>query len=377
MMDSTENNTGDAPAWKNELKRIARSKPFIYAAAGLAGLLILRVGVNLIIHGRVKEVKSVVEIVHPAPRTIDNSLSLPGNFEAIEQASMYAHIGGYLKKILVDEGDKVKKNQLMAVIDSPDAVQEYKRAKAEADLQAVTLKRNEELVKENVISQQEFDTVTAAAEKAQARLENAVANVNFTEIRAPFDGSVARRFKYPGDLIEVGGKGNENPLFIVVNESTLRIAINVPQIDVTRIHIGYTVDIVVDALAGTVLHGGVSRIDDLLDSSTKTQRILIDIPNPDKKLHAGMFGTVTLHLDHKENALAIPRDSIVPDPVSGKSWAWVVKDGKLQRVALTLGVHDANWIEIASGLSPQDSVVVSSSESFTEGTAVDSREVKH
>lgn len=108
-METTEPNSNSSPAWKSELTRIARSKPFIYAAAGLAALLLLRLGVNLIIHGRAKEVKSVVEIVHPNPRTIDNSLSLPGNFEAIEQASMYAHISGYLKKILVDEGDKVKK----------------------------------------------------------------------------------------------------------------------------------------------------------------------------------------------------------------------------------------------------------------------------
>jgi RND family efflux transporter MFP subunit len=369
-MESTQN-------WKIELKRISKLRSVHYTAAALVALLALRVGINLILHHKAKDVTTVVEIVHPTARTIDNSLSLPGNFEAIEQASMYAHIAGYLKKIYVDEGDKVKKGQLMATIDAPDATQEYNRAKADADLGNVTLKRNRELLKENVISQQEFDTVNASAQNAQARLDNAIANVNYMQIRAPFDGNVARRFKYPGDLIEIGGKGNETPLFIVVNEDTLRMAINVPQIDVTRIQIGFTVDIAVDALAGTVLHGSVSRLDDLLDSSTKTQRALIDIPNPSNKLHAGMFATITLHLDHKDNALAIPKEAVTQDTISGKSWVWAVKDGKLTRITVTLGIRDQNWAEVLTGLTATDSVVLSSSDSFAEGTAVDTREAKH
>ena len=251
---------GAEPHWKTELLRIARSKAARTGAICLVGAVVLRIGVNWYVHRRLGEAIPTVRTADVASRPIDKVLELPGNIEAIEQASLYSHVSGYLKKIYVDEGDHVTKGELLADIDAPDAVQEYEKAKAEFNLKDVTRRRYVELLKEQVVSQQEYDTVEADANESKARLDNAQATLGYTKIRAPFDGSIARRFKYPGDLISTATRGeNQSPIFVLINESKLRIATNVPQSDASSIVIGHPATIRVDTMQGREFPGEITR----------------------------------------------------------------------------------------------------------------------
>src|SRR5581483_3672601 len=228
--------------WKTEFFQILRSKASVTVFAILILLVALRLGVNWFLHQNQKALLPRVKTVIPVVKTLDTTLNLPGNIEAIEQASLYAHVSGYLKKIYVDEGDRVEKGQLLAEIDAPDVIQEYHKEKAEFGLKEVTRKRYDQLLKEKVISQQEFDTIDAEANESKARLDNASANMEYTHIRAPFSGSIARRYKYPGDLISTATHGgNQSPIFMIVNEDRLRISTNVPQIEVAHMQVGHPV----------------------------------------------------------------------------------------------------------------------------------------
>jgi len=357
--------------WKVESLKVLKSKPAVITISVALGLVFLRLGVNYFMEKENVKVQNLIAVVHPSIKKMDKTLTLPGNVEAIQQANIFSHVSGYLKKILVDEGDKVKENQLLAEIDAPDVVQEFNKVSAENDLKQKIRTRYKDLVADRVISQQEYDVVDADANESAARLSNARANVEYTRIRAPFAGSIARRFKYPGDLISVGAqsRGNESAIFVLVNEKLLRVAINVPQSDIGDLQIGNLVDISFSSTEVRVVQGKISRIDSLLDESTKTQRVLIDLDNKDGLLHAGMFATVTLHFRTNEHALVVPKESVFE--MSGKeAFAWKVVDGKLQKTHIRMGIQANDLVEIAEGLTETDVVVAKASPLFTEGSAV-------
>jgi RND family efflux transporter MFP subunit len=324
--------------WKKEVLKIITSKKGRIFFGVLIGIIVLRLGLNWLLRSKHELDVPRVTVVQPEVGRMDQTLSLPGNIEALEQANLYAHVGGYLKKIYVDEGDHVKKGQLLAEIDAPDIVQEYHKAKAEFDLKDVTDKRYQELLKEKVISQQEFDNIDADENESKARFDNAAANLAFTRITAPFAGSIARRFKYPGDLISTTARsGSDQPLFVLVNEAKLRVAINVPQIEVAVIHPNDPVDIRVDSFPGRIFTGVVSRLDALLDDATKTQRVLIDLNNADGALHAGMFATAVLHIKEVNDAVTIPKDSVREE--DGKHYVFIDKDNKAYKKEVQLGLN--------------------------------------
>ena len=356
--------------WKKDVVQILKSKPVKRTALALLVIVILRIGINQWLQRSVEVEAQMVKVERIESKNIDKTLELPGNIEAIEQATLFAHVSGYLKTIKVDEGDKVKKNQLLAVIDAPDIEQEYRNAKAEFDFKETTRKRYEALLTEHVVSQQEYDKVQAEANQSKARYDNADSNVQYTFVRAPFRGGIARRFKYPGDFISAPTKGGTpSPLFLLVNEDQLRVVINAPQKEVTNVAVGHRADIRVDAFPKELFSGTISRVDALLDEATKTQRILIDIENPDTRLRAGMFASVVLHSERKDNIPMISKDAI--HTVGGNSFVYVVKENKAKKVPVTVGEDSGTYVEVSSTLlSPGDPIVVGGGSALSEGDAV-------
>jgi RND family efflux transporter MFP subunit len=354
--------------WLKEIRKLAASPKARKWLMIFVGLIAARFAVNFIFRDRPKDMVLSVHVVHPVRESLDSSLTLPGNIEALEQASLYAHVAGYLKKIYVDEGDRVKKGQLLAEIDAPDILDEYNKLKAGYNFKKITRDRYKDLLDDHVISQQEFDSVDSAYNEEKAKLHNSEANVEYTHIRAPFTGSIARRYKWPGDLIEVTTKGDQNPIFLLVNEEKLRIAINVPQSNLSDVKLGSPVDIKVDTFADEVFKGEVSRLDSLLDESTKTQRVLIDIVNSEGKLHAGMFVSVILHFQHKDDVLTIPMAAV--DKQGDKAFVFIHDNGKAKRVSITLGLSEEEKVEVASGLSPNDEVILKGTVPPVDGASV-------
>ena len=363
--DSVQGNAN----WRKELLGLLRSKLAIYIAVGLFGVIGLREVINIWLHKAAVAQIPVVRVATVVKKTMDQSIELPGNVEAIEEASIFSHVSGYLKKIYVDEGDEVKKGQLLAEIESPEATQEFARAKADNTLQEVTRKRYLALLKEQVISQQEFDVIEATANESNAKFSNAASTLDYTKIRAPFDGSIARRYKYPGDLISTGAEGKaQSPIFLVVNESKLRVATNVPQSDSAFVQVGHPADIKVDTLQDKMYNGTVSRVDAVLDESTKTQRVLIDIDNADGKLHAGMFATVKLEMQHHNDALVIPNEALIRR--DDQTFVYTLDNNKVKKVSVKAGYADVSSIEILSGLQPGETVVLPGTMTLTEGMDV-------
>lgn len=373
MNEPSLKGAGQPPDWKSDLWGMLRSKASLLTLAALALVVGARLGLNWWSeHGLVAPPLSV-RVVHPARRPMERDISLPADVEGIEEARLFAHVSGYLKQLYHDEGDRVAQGALLATIDAPDVVQEYNRAKADAELQEVTRKRYEELLKGQVVSQQEYDTLKAQADEAQARLRNAEANMEYTRITAPFSGSIARRYVYPGDLVSAqSAGGREQPLFLLVNESVLRVALSVPQRDVANIVVGHPAEIRVDSYPGRVFPAVVSRIDEQLDVETKTQRVLVDIKNTDGKLHAGMYASASLRLQSDSDALTVPIEAVqgpAEDP-----YVAVVSGGILHHVPVKTGMTNAESAEIVSGLDDSAEVALPGGQPIADGAHVSAQE---
>jgi membrane fusion protein (multidrug efflux system) len=366
---------GTAPDWKRQCLRIAVSKPALAVAGIMLLLVALRLGATRLALERKTNDVPMVSVVKAQYRPMERLLKLPADVEGLRQSSLYAHIDGYLKKIYVDEGDAVRAGQPMADIDAPDVLQAFNQAKADDDLQQATKARYEELLKGRVISPQEYEDVAAKAAEARARLQNAAADMAYTHIIAPFAGHVARRFNYPGDLISRATQSKTpNPIFIVVDESVLRVSLDVPQIDVAAVRVGSRARIRVDAFAGRTFDGAVTRIDDLMKEDTKTRRVLIDIANADGRLHAGMFATADLVLEHEDRALVLPREAVRGE--EDDPFVFVVRDGVARRVPVKTGLNTITDVEIVSGLTDADQVVLQGGSALADGMKVETQGVR-
>ena len=343
--------------WKTDLLQILKTGAAKKTGVVLVGIILLRLGVNWIMHLKSADQMLAVKVTELSFGSVDKTLTLPGNIEAIEQATLYAHVSGYLKKLLVDEGDVVKKDQLLGVIDAPDIIQEFRNAKSEYDFKETTRKRYQELLKENVVSQQEYDKVNAEANQSKARYENASANLDYTSVRAPFAGSIARRFKYPGDFISAPTKGGvPSPLFLLVNERNLRVVVNIPQKEMSSVSVGHLVDIRVDTFPDRKFSGEVSRVDAVLDEATKTQRALIDIQNPGDDLHTGMYASIVLHAVRKDDVPMLPKDAVLTD--GDHSYVYSVDQGLVKKVPVEIGDTENGLTEIRSPVFSKKSVFV-------------------
>ncbi len=361
---------GVAPDWKAQTLRLLGSRAGLAVLAVMAALVVVRVAITRAALDHKTSDLPMVSVTTPRYQPMDRVLKLPADVEGLRQASIYAHVDGYLKKLYVDEGDTVKAGQPMADIDAPDVVQAYNRAKADDDFQQATRLRYEQLVKGQVISEQEYEDIVAKAAEARAQLQNAAANLAYTHITAPFDGQVARRFNYPGDLIT---KATENqsakPIFIVVDESILRVSLDVPQVDVGEVHLGSRANIKVDSFPDDVFVGHVTRIDDLMKEDTKTRRVLVDIENPQGKLHAGMFANAELVLEHKDKALVLPREAVQGE--EDNQYVFVAKNGVAHLAPIKIGLNTITDVEVVSGVSAGDQVILQGGAALADGMKVD------
>jgi RND family efflux transporter MFP subunit len=339
-----------------------------------------------------------VQVTRVARGDMIRSISLSASVEAFETARLYAKVAGYLGKIMVDIGDRVTKGQVLAILDIPEMAMEYTQAEAEQaeakaqlvkartdyTLQKVVLERSKTLRAREAITPQQLDEATAKCEVAaaevtlarsridnvQARLGKLKTLMEYTKITAPFDGIVAERFVDPGALIQAATTASVNvsPVVTVQRVDMVRVFVNVPETEVPAVDRGDPATLVLSALPEKKFAGTVTRFASALDPSTRTMKVEIDFPNPDGLLHPGMYGNLTLNLETHAEALTLPAPALVTE--KGKTFVYVVEDGKARRVEVTTGIDDGIRVEITKGLQGNEAVIVGGASTVTDGGAV-------
>jgi len=225
------------------------------------------------------------------------------------------------------------------------------------------------------VEQAQADLVTAKVDVqvAEANLRKAKVFADYMDIKAPFNGVITFR----GDGVHRGAfirsameSASMEPLLTVADTSKMRTIVQVPDPDVPYCNPGDPVTIKIDALAGRVFKGKVTRMAEAEDLKDRTMRVEIDLPNPDGVLKDGMYGRAIIELEPPSKNFTIPASCLIDQNERGEGQVYVVKDGKVTRVPIRVGKDDGLHVEVLSGLSADDELVAQPTSSITEGIEV-------
>jgi RND family efflux transporter MFP subunit len=324
-----------------------------------------------------------VNVVHPVEGSKANDLALPGNVVAFTDTPIYSRTSGYLKKWYFDIGAHVHKGDLLAEIETPEIDQQLNQSRAElermqanADLAGVTSNRWQVLLAKHAVSQQEADQTRSNYIAAQAAVDASRANVHrleqlqsYERIVAPFDGVITARNTDIGDLIDAGSSSsNPRELFHLDASNRLRVYVSVPEVDSDSIHDGDEASLTQDANPNLKIHGRIVRNADVIDYSTRTLRVEVDIDNSKGVLRPGAFVFVHFLLPAIGNSVTIPSNTLLFRTEGLR--VGVVRNDRVRLVPITIGQDFGNAVEVTSGLTPADEVILDPSDSLAGGMQV-------
>lgn len=375
---------------------IEQSPPVSRRKLGVIGLLASVVLVAVVITGiRAREQSDeklkewtddqavpTVAVTLPDAKVIDPTIDLPGRLEAYYRAPIFARVQGYLKSWSADIGARVKAGQVIAEIEAPDLDQQLMQAKADlasaeasAKLSAATLARRKTLIASNFVSMQEIDERTAdlsnkdgTVKADQANVERLEALSAYKKITAPFDGIVTARDTDVGALINAGG-GSGPAMFVISDISKLRVYVNVPQNYVPQIKIGAKAVITVPEYPNRTFQATVEASAQAVDVSSGTTRMQLGLNNSSGELMPGGYANVRLSLQRDGVPLSIPASALIFNQ-NGLRVATVGAGDKIQFKTVKIARDLGRTIELASGLSPEDRVVVTPPDGIADGDQV-------
>jgi RND family efflux transporter MFP subunit len=383
---------GDQTVSSNDARTGKRSRKawFVLAIAVIAVAALLASG----IWSRVKAGSTLraetaqaalpaVSVVSPKQTAPTDEIILPGNVEPFITSPIYSRTNGYLKKWYFDIGAHVKHGQLLAVIETPEVDQQLQQARsnlltaqANLELASITKTRYQGLLKSNAVSQQDADNAAgtynankAIVEADKAAVEQYSALVSFEKIYAPFDGVITARNTDIGDLINSGsGTGVKTDLFHIAQPGKLRVYINVPEEYSQGIKVGMTADLSLAEFPGRKFQGTLVRTAEAINVTTRTLLAEIAVDNPTGTLLTGSYAEVHLAVPTQASTSLLPVNTLIFRS-EGLRVA-TVKNGKVVLAAVTPGRDFGNQIEIASGLQPDDQVIINPPDSIVSGQQV-------
>ena len=323
-----------------------------------------------------------VSVIHPKPQSLAENVVLPGNVQAYVATPIFARINGYLKKWYFDIGAKVKTGQLLADIDAPEVDQQLDQARADLNtakanqqLAQTTAARYESLLKTDSVSRQDMEDKAGDLAAKRAIVDSASSNVRrleetqkFEKVYAPFDGVITARNIDIGALINAGANSPGKELFDLASTGVLRVYVNVPQTDARTATPGNSADITLAEFPGRHFPGKIVRTAEAIDPVSRTLLTEVDVDNPTGELLPGAYVTVHMKLASKIAPVVLPVNTLVFRS-EGLQVA-VVRDGKAILVPVVMGRDFGNQVEILSGVTTQDLVILNPADSLTSGAQV-------
>jgi RND family efflux transporter MFP subunit len=323
-----------------------------------------------------------VAVVLPEAKVLNATIDLPGRLEAYYRAPIFARVSGYLKNWSADIGAKVRAGQVIAEIEAPDLDQQLLQARADltsqqasAKLSEATLNRRKTLIASNFVSMQEIDERTAdlsnknaAVNASQANVERLEALAGYKKITAPFDGVVTSRETDVGALINAGG-GSGPAMFVVSDIKKLRVYVNIPQSYVPAIRIGAKAIITVPDYPNRTFAATLEASSQSVDVGSGTTRMQLALENPNGELMPGGYANVRMSLARDGVPLHIPASALIFNQ-NGLRVATVGSDDRVLFKTVTIARDLGRDIELASGLSSDDRIIVAPPDGIADGDPV-------
>jgi len=323
-----------------------------------------------------------VRVTHPQAGQQIQKIDLPGNVQAFNDTPIYARTSGYLQRWYVDIGSHVHQGQLMAEIETPELDQQLQQAQADLktaeanlDMAAITSKRWQNLLAKNAVSKQETDQAMSDLSARQSAVSASEANVRrlqqlqgFEKVVAPFDGIVTARNTDIGALVEAGANSGPKELFHLAAINRLRVYIAVPEAYANAVTNGGTVTLTETDRPDETFKGTLIRNSNSIDPESRTLTAEADVDNASGHLLPGAYVFVHLQLPGDPHSVTVPSNALLFRS-EGLRVA-VVRDNRIVLAPISIGHDYGNTVEVTSGLTPEDAVVLDPPDSLAAGTTV-------
>jgi RND family efflux transporter MFP subunit len=355
-----------------------------------------------------------VGVTKVSRKSLQRSITLSSELVPFQEIDVYAKESGYVRKLYVDYGSRVKEGQLMAVLEIPELEAQLQEDEAAVKNAMDEVSRAQHLLKRyqamhrvldlqytrlygvsqtrpGLVAQQEVDdaqgkdlaaasevdaaeSALAAAQSSlivnQSKLAHDQALFAYSRITAPFSGVVTQRYANLGTLMQAGTSSSTQamPLVRLSQDDLFRLVIPVPESSVRYIRVGDPVDVMVPSL-NRRFPGKVTRFSVDVREDTRTMHTEVDVANPNRLLMPGMYAEATLTLEGRDNVLAVPLEAV--NHVGDQTSVYVVSPaGKVEVRVATLGLQISTDAEVVSGVGEGESVIVSDRSGLSPGEEV-------
>jgi membrane fusion protein, multidrug efflux system len=281
--------------------------------------------------------------------SVSEAVEVPGSLLPFEETQIRAEVGGRIVELNINEGAKVKKGTLLVKIFDQDLQAQLKKLQVQLKINEKTEERNQELLKINAISQQDYDLSSLNVENLKADIQSVRIAISKTEIRAPYDGEVGLR------NISLGSYISPSDIVTTLRQvDKLKLEFAVPEKYAKEIGKGYSVKFMVDG--GAKEHfAKVIATENSVDQNTRTLKIRAVVNEAHNELVPGVFAKVNLQLGRNESALMVPTQALIPT-IRNKQIIRLRKDSA-QFVVVETGIRDSAYVQILNGLQSGDTVI--------------------
>ncbi|MFC2169889.1 efflux RND transporter periplasmic adaptor subunit [Acidobacteriota bacterium] len=311
-------------------------------------------------------------------KNLNSYIVLNGTVEPERKIEIYSRLSAYVKRIVKEEGSYVKQNDILAFLDDTEIKISYKQVEIALDQAKLSLEeaennyaRSQQLIKRDLISEQEFQASEAQKNQRKLDYQNRLEafktlkiQLSWTKIQALSEGYITER------LIEVGDRVNANTqVYTIEDFKPLLIRVFVPTSDSIKLAIGMPAEVSNEALRGFVLRGKVKLINPRVDVETGTVKVTIEVLDESLQLKPGMFVEARIAIGKKENVLVIPRKAILYK--QNKTYVFVLDRNRVTQREIDLGLIEEDDVEMTGGLGEGEVIVVVGVEGLKDGQVVD------
>ncbi|QQX82060.1 efflux RND transporter periplasmic adaptor subunit [Shewanella sp. KX20019] len=320
--------------------------------------------------GAEEEIKEEEKYAIPVETTtviqgdVSSFYSTTATLEAPEEAKVVTRVAGLIQSINVEEGDRVTKGQLLAVIDSKRQKFDLDRSQAEVEIIEQELNRLKKISNKEFFSADSMAKLEYNLQAAIAKRDLAALYVQESMIRSPIEGVVATRFVKSGNMAK-----EFDELFYIVNQDELYGIVHLPEQQLQHLRLGQDAQIFANKHTQDTTHATVLRISPIVDAQSGTFKVTLSVPNQKATLKAGMFTRVELRYDTHNDVITVPYNALVNQD---NEFALYVIDGtNANRRTVTLGYREADTVEVVAGIESGEQIVIRGHQNLKDQSLVE------
>ena len=304
-----------------------------------------------------------VEVTEVATGSVSSYISSSANLVAEFQVNILSEVEGRVARLYVEEGDYVRKGQVLANLVRDDAEIALTKAQLKETNARLAYERGKDLAEKELLSREEFDKFTMDFEIARQEQAEAEWSLEKTTFRAPFSGKISERMIQVGQNIRPGDE-----LFQLTDLDPLIARIFLPERDIIGLEEGREVKIVLNAAEDTVFDGRIRQISPVVDTATGTVKVTVEAANPPASVRPGSFVTVNIVRETHPEATVIPREAVLRELQSAH--VFIVEDDTAKKRDITLGLEEGLLVESLSGLELGEQVIIAGQGGLRDGAKV-------